>query len=129
MATEKLKWIKNGIKFTRGKYEPLVVRFDNSTVWLTTTFACSAMSFRHVVRELARTYGARSVEVKRLYDDSGALCESDVVGFFKDYDGVFRFRTELEGSEGTRRAFRYYESRELFTGAGAPDDDPVSRQA
>lgn len=133
MTADRLKWIKNGIVFTRGKYMSLAVRFDNSVVWFTPTSKCAATSFQAIARELARTYGAKTVEVRRLRDVVGSSCGPDVVCFFKDFDGAFRFRTEVDGKAGSKRAFRYYEARELFVGADtvpfAQDEAPANCQA
>lgn len=108
-----MKWIKNGIRFERGNYEPLIVKFDNSKVWLKIDACCTQQSARKEFRELGEAYGAKTIEVQKMYNDDGVVSHEDIVCFL-DLGDKYIFRNELEVPEGVKREFIRYSEDEIF---------------
>lgn len=109
----KLKWTLNDVTFNRSNYRPLIARFDNSKCWLAYCCNTTTSGFRSEIRRLARQYGAKSVELKYMYDEEDVQTENNVVGFL-DLPSRYIFRIELAVPSGTPRKFIEYSPEEIF---------------
>ncbi len=116
----KLKWTMNGVTFNRSNYRSVIARFDNTTCWLSLAASTTTCGFRASIRELATTYGAKTVELKYFYDDDDNQTETNVVDFIKLYSeeldkSYYIFRNELKVPSGTPRRFVNYSEKQIFT--------------
>lgn len=109
-----MKWIKNDVLFERGNYEPIIAKFDNSKVWLVVTACCTQQTARSLFKELGEKYGAKSVEIKKMYSVDDQITEENIVGFLRLYDGTYLFRNELNVPEGQNRQFIKFSETEIF---------------
>lgn len=103
-----MKWVNpDNIEFTRGNHSRLMVKFDNSNVWLEPDFCCTANTFKTFARKLGNIYGSKVAEV-RLFEP---VC-NPVEAF--EYNGEFTFRQEMQVPDGERRKFKYYDESEIW---------------
>lgn len=109
----KIKWTMNDVTFNRSNYRPLIARFDNSKCWLSLAACTTTSGFRSEIRQLATEYGAKTVELKYMYDEEDRQTETAVVDFLK-LDSGYIFRNELNVPSGTRRQFVKYSPEEIF---------------
>lgn len=112
-----MKWIiGEGVDFRRGNHTPLVVKFDNSRGWLVPCYSCTTSTARSSFRELGKYYGAKSVEVRTMYDENDRLNfdENGACGYFEDSEEGYKFRIEHKVPEGAKRKFTYFSEDEIF---------------
>lgn len=111
----RLKWTLNDVSFHRSNYRPLIAHFDNSKRWLAYAACTTTSGFRSIIRQLANEYGAKTVELKYMYDEEDNQTEADknIVGFL-DLPSGFIFRNELNVPSGTPRQFINYSPEEIF---------------
>lgn len=111
----RLKWNMNNVVSARGNTLSCIAKFDNCRVWLEGNAIMSVQTFKQDIREIAKLYGAKSVEVKYLHvdDEAGTLTEvrENIVQFCGRYDtdGTYRYKFFAESiNPETRRAERHY---------------------
>ena len=111
----RIKWVINdGISFNRGNWDMLIAKFDNSKKWLMPSALCTASTFRAEIRQLAQDFGAKVVEVKKLFQEGKPVEKrQDVVDFLKLSSGYI-FRIEKSVPEGARREFIEFTPDEIF---------------
>ena len=68
----RLKWDMNNVVSARGNTLSCIAKFDNCRVWLESSAIMSVQTFKADIREIAKLYGAKSVEVKYLHADDEA---------------------------------------------------------
>lgn len=103
-----MKWINtDNVEFTRGNHARLMVKFDNSNVWLEPDYYCTTNTFKSFVRKLGNIYNSKVAEIK-LFDK--VYTPIEVV----EHNGEYKFRHELKVPDGERRQFKYYEESEIW---------------
>lgn len=118
----RLKWNMNNVVSARGNTLSCIAKFDNCHVWLEGNAIMSVQTFKQDIREIAKLYGAKSVEVKylRADDEAGTLTESkeNIVLFCGRYDtdGSYRYKffTKTINSETGRAEVHYLAPEEIF---------------
>ena len=110
----RIRWITNDVSFNRGNWEILIAKFDNSRKWLMPSALCTAANFKAEIRQLAQDFGAKVVEVKKLYENENPVEKrQDVVDFLKLSSGYI-FRIEKRVPDGAKREFTEFTPDEIF---------------
>lgn len=108
-----MKWINNDVTFSRGNHRPIIAKLDNARCWLSYHACTTASGFKNIIRQLAQEYGAKSIEVKYLYDDDGRPTETNIVTFL-ERDSNYIFRNEVAVKEGQQRRYITYSLEDVF---------------
>lgn len=87
-----MKWNNNGIVYKRGCYEVLITQFDNSGPWYCNIPQMTQQTMKSCFWSLGEYLGAKSVEVKKLYDEYDNPTVNKTRDFSRRYDGSYIFR-------------------------------------
>ena len=114
-----MKWIRNNVTTERGNHRSLIAKFDTSDYWF--CYYANAWTGRQftVFREVARMFGASTIEIKYQYDENDQLSEPEenivtIVNYVSE-EGleITKFRKELDVQEGQKRKLKYFTIDEL----------------
>ena len=114
-----MKWIRNNVTTELGNHRSLIAKFDTSDYWF--CYYANAWTGRQftVFREVARMFGASTIEIKYQYDENDQLSEPEgniitIVNYVSE-EGleITKFRIELDVQEGQKRKFKYFTIDEL----------------
>ena len=112
---KRIKWIAPDVSFSRGNFEDVIAKFNNSRKWFRVGAVCSTQTAKSDFRKLAQDFGAESVEIKPLWgvDEEPTEDRMNVVDFRQLSNGYF-FYIEKAVPEGATREFIEFEPSELF---------------
>lgn len=91
-----MKWNHNGITYRRGCYECLIAQYDGEGPWYAGEAIQTQQSMKSGFKRLGEYLGAKSVEVKPLYDKNDNPTETKICAFMSLYNGGYRFREDTE---------------------------------
>lgn len=91
-----MKWNNNGITYRRGCYEVLIAQYDGKGCWYCNIPMMTQQSMKLRFKQLGEHLGAKSVEIKPLYDENEEPTESITTDFEVKYDGTYFFRPNKE---------------------------------
>lgn len=111
----RIKWIKNDVSLERGNYLAVVVKFDNSKVWLRPAAAMTARNVKFWAESLAKEHNSATVELKYLKD----CTDEKIITYYLDYDPtegelIEGYRTEIEVEDGEYPEFVEYAEEEIW---------------
>lgn len=97
----RIKWIKNDVSLERGNYLAVVVKFDNSKVWLRPAAMMTARNVKFWAESLAKEHNSSTVELKYFKD----CTDGKIITYYLYYDEtegelVEGYRTEIEVEDG-----------------------------
>lgn len=97
----RIKWIKNDVSLERGNYLAVVVKFDNSKVWLRPAAMMTARNVKFWAESLAKEHNSSTVELKYFKD----CTDEKIITYYLYYDEtegelVEGYRTEIEVEDG-----------------------------
>lgn len=87
-----MRWNNNGVSYRRGCYEVLIAQFDGVGHWYCNIPMMTQQSMKRCFKDLGEHLGAKSVEVKYLYDENENATVTETMDFMKLYDGSYKFK-------------------------------------
>lgn len=91
-----MKWNHNGTMYRRGCYKCLIAQYDGKGPWYANDTMMTQQTMKSSFKMLGEYLGAKSIEVKPLYDEDDNPTETKVCAFMRMYDGSYRFREDTE---------------------------------
>lgn len=86
-----MKWNNNGITFRRGCHDILIAQYDGKGDWFCNVPMMAQQTAKSCFRELGKYLGAKTVEVKYLFDENDNATVPETTDFLRFYDGSYKF--------------------------------------
>lgn len=113
-----MKWDCGNVDFRRANYYQLVAEFDNCESLISPEATMSTQAAKSYFRRIGKQFGAKTIKVV-YYCDIPKDVRDKIIWVYTGADGEFKFRTEIDVPEGTKRQFIYYEPTAIFKEASA----------